>query len=403
MSTILLVLAAAGLAGAAFLTLNTILNLIVFRGLKTGPANRGKPLVSLLIPARNEAARIAPLIRSLTAQSWENLEIIVLDDNSTDGTSDVVLKLARGSNIEKRLRVITGEALPEGWTGKAWACHQLSQSAAGEWLLFTDADTDHASNTISDLVHTAEQTGAGLLSAWPQQITGTWSERLVIPLVYLLIVGFLPMWMLHLIQKSPALSRRIPASILATFGAANGQILLFRRATYVACGGHEAVRDHLVEDVALGRRVAGLTAQGHRLVNCDGSRHIRCRMYENFAQLWEGFSKNLRAAFDDALGMFIFSGVFQFVSCILPFFLIFVPGWPGRVAMLAVLLVIGTRALHAWRFRTTWWSVIFHVPAHLLALSIAMNSWMRTGGPGVTWKGRIYRGRAAESPTRKTS
>ena len=372
--------------GAIFVTL--VLNLRVFgKPVPPSGAEGTGARVSVLIPARDEEHRIGPCLESLRAQASAEVEIVVLDDHSTDRTAAVAEGLGF-SETGDRLRLVRGRDLPEGWTGKGWACHQLAQQARGEWLLFADADTVHAPGSVVALVNYARATGADLLSAWPRQIMGSWSERLVIPLIALLILGFLPQWLLVLAQRSPFLARLLGPRA-ASLGAANGQCLLFRRAAYDRIGGHAAVRDHLVEDVALGRRVAARTAEGMRLVNCDGSDWVRCRMYENFAGVWEGFTKNLRPAFEGRPALFVLSLVIQFVCLILPFFLVVVH--PSAWAAAECVAVFAIRSLLALRGGMPVWIGLLHPFAHLLALGIAMNSWRQCLGAGVTWKGRRYR------------
>jgi len=384
---ILSILAWIGCAGAAAILFNTLLNLFVYHQPQAG--HHELPSLSVLIPARNEAKRIPPLIRSLAHQDYSAFDVIILDDHSTDGTRQVVEQIAREHGLQARLRVITGEDLPSGWTGKAWACHQLAQQARGEYWLFTDADTVHRPDSLRANLTYAVRNQAGLLSAWPRQITRSWGELLVVPIIPFLILGFLPMWQLHLAQRFAWLRPFFPPSLLHSLGAANGQFLLFHRDTYRACGGHEAVKDHLVEDVALGRKVAALTFAGHRLINADGSRHVECRMYENLKEVWEGFTKNLRAGFDGA-AVFALSLLVQFVICVLPFFL-----WPLEAArlpaLIAVVLILLIRLYLAVRLRTSWRSVWLHPIGYLLALTIALNSWSRTATRGVQWKGRVYR------------
>ncbi len=377
--------------------LETLLtNLYFFRAPKPRAAAdlREYPLVSILIPARNEEARLPGCLDSLLAQDYPHREIIVLNDHSTDGTSQVAL--ARGfreGDDTAPLRLLTGAELPAGWTGKGWACHQLSQAAKGEFLLFTDADTDHLPHGLSTVIGEAIDQRIDLISPWPRQITRSWSEHLVIPLIWMLIVCFMPHFFLWLPQRFPGFARRFPKRMWWSVGGAVGQFMLFRRAAYVAIGGHEAVRDHLVEDVALGRRVAERFGDGLRLLNCDGSQIVRCRMYESFPELWEGFSKNIRAAFDTRLAAFIGFGVMQVTCFIVPFLLLpwtFSGAWWAKWVWAEVAIVWLIRGLLTLRFRTSIWSWLLHPVAHLIAVAIALNSWRLSGRKGVRWKGRTY-------------
>src|ERR1700736_3336983 len=152
---------------------NVVANLLVIPVLMEEQPPVHQPLVSVLIPARNEEHRIGKCLKSLLNQSYSNLEILVLDDQSEDDTAGVVTTI-RGSN----LRLIAGKTLPPGWVGKSWACQQLADEARGELLLFTDADTIHPPGTISAVVSKQAATGADLLTVWPFQVTETWAEKL---------------------------------------------------------------------------------------------------------------------------------------------------------------------------------------------------------------------------------
>lgn len=352
------------------------------------------PLVSALVPARNEARRITPCLQSLARQDYPNYEILVLDDHSEDRTADVVLDLGFTREKTGQRRLLEGRPLPEGWTGKSWACHQLAAAARGEYLLFTDADTVHDPAALGAFVGHASDNDAALLSAWPRQVTHTWSERAVIPLVYVLLLGALPHYLLCRLQRRPGYARGASKQTLETLGAANGQYILFRRDAYEIIGGHAAVRDHLVEDVALGRLVAARTGEGLRLINCDGSRLVSCRMYTSFAEVWEGFTKNLRAAFAESSVSFWLFGALQAGGLLLPFVFVCLPGVNGRWWWLPVAQVAWIYALRlalAARFRTSWLGALLHPVGQALSLLIGLNSWRLSTQKGVTWKGRTYR------------
>ncbi len=242
----------------------------------------------------------------------------------------------------------------------------------------------HEPTAVGAFVQHALDTDAALLSAWPRQITGTWSERAVIPLVYVLLLGALPHYLLHRLQRRPDYARGVPGKTLETLGAANGQYLLFRRDAYETIGGHAAVRDHLVEDVALGLR----------LINCDGSKLVRCRMYTAFTEVWEGFTKNLRAAFAESSFSFWLFGVLQTAGLLLPFVFACLPRVNGRwwwIPVFQVGWIYTLRLLFAARFGTSWLGVVLHPLGQALSLLIGLNSWRLSTQKGVTWKGRLYR------------
>jgi len=351
------------------------------------PASGEAPLVSVLVPARNEALRIGPCASSLARQRYANFEVLVLDDHSDDGTADVLRGLGFSEEPAARLRILKGAPLPPGWTGKGWACHQLSEAARGEYLLFTDADTEHVPQMLASTVALARETRADLLSAWPRLLAFTWSEKLVLPMIHLALVYYphaLWLWL----QDHPEWLKRVPAHIRRGFGAANGQFIFFRKAAYEQIGGHAACRNHMVEDVALGRAAA---REGLRLLNCDGSPVCSVRMYTRFSEVWEGFTKNIRAAFESSLALYLATGAGFFATFLLPFALVWrVEGAARWLVAAQIVVIYAIRARLAVRFSTSWLGILLHPVAQILTTAIALNSWRCSAGKGVTWKGRRY-------------
>lgn len=365
------------LGGLLALAGNVLLNLFFFRRPRAARPPGDAPFVSILIPARNEAHRIRPCLESVLAQDYPSYEVCVLDDQSADGTGALVEAYRSGHT---RLRLLAGEPLPEGWTGKARACAQLAREARGEFLLFTDADTVHDPGMLAAAVHEMRARRADLLSLWPRQLTGSWSEHLILPFVYVLLLMFLPHW-------APGRHRSL--------GVANGQFLLFRRQAYEAIGGHAnpRVRGHLVEDVGLGREIK---ERGFRLANLDGCRLVSCRMYRNFREVWEGFTKNLRAGFEDSLLSFLLFALVQVVFLLLPFFWACWHAWRGEggllgLALLQITVIYAVRFFFAARFQSSWRGALGHPFGQLLAGIIAGNSWLQTSRGRVVWKGRTYK------------
>lgn len=347
------------------------------------------PKVSVLVPARNEAHQIDLCLESLESQTYPNYEVIVLNDCSEDGTGDLVRDLGYAESEASDRRLIQGEALPRGWAGKPWACHQLARVATGEFYLFTDADTVHHKKSVESAVAMALRSRTHLLSVWPHQITLTWSEKLVIPMVYLMAFAFIPFWFLRLAQASPALYRWVPGRFWDMSGVANGQFLLFTRDAYEKLGGHESVKDQLVEDVGLGREVVRRLPRGWRLLNADGHQVVECRMYRGFAGVWEGFSKNLRPVFSKRWSDFLGVGVVLLATMVLPFFFFLAREHPWLVTLhLEMILLI--RLLLTVRFRTAWLSVWLHPFAVLLTLGVGINSWWVSRTGQITWKRRGY-------------
>jgi chlorobactene glucosyltransferase len=253
------------------------------------------PFVSVLIPARNEALNIEVCIRSLLAQKYPAFELIVLDDQSTDGTRAILEGIRKE---DPRLRILSGEPLPSGWLGKHWACHQLSMTAQGELLLFTDADTWHEPDALPDSVAALLEKEADLLTAFPHEQVITWGEKLTVPILGFALFSFVPVF----------LARWRPFSGLSI---TIGQFMLFRRSAYDAIGGYEAIRSHPVDDVTLGRRILG---SGFKWLLVDGTQHIHCRMYRDFDSAVGGFTKNLFAFFDHHVLLYLVAWLW--IGCI---------------------------------------------------------------------------------------
>ena len=231
-------------------------------------------LVSVIIPARNERAVIETVVTSVLASAYRPIEVLVIDDRSTDDTAARVGELARR---DPRLRLIAGEELPPGWYGKPWACLQGYRAARGDLLLFTDADTRHAPELLGRAVGALRETGADLLTIAPRQRCETFWERIVMPQIWLLLgVRYHPARVNH--------SRR-PRDVIA-----NGQFILMPRASYEAVGTHEAVRGDVAEDLALAQAVVG---RGGRLHFAFAERLMETRMYQGLGALIEGWSKNV--------------------------------------------------------------------------------------------------------------
>jgi hypothetical protein len=259
----------------AVLTTHTVINAALLRRLPLAPPT-ATVSVALLVPARDEATRIAGCLRSLQAQQGvPDLEIVVLDDGSTDDTAEVVGTIA---GHDPRVRLVAGAALPDGWLGKPHACAQLAALTNAEVLVFVDADVvlaPHAVAALLTLMHRFD-----LVSAYPQLMARTLAERLVQPLLPWLWLTFLPL---------RAMERPSRSSLVG----AGGQLLAVTRVGYERCGGHAAVRDAVLEDLALARALVRC-ARPVSLV--DASALARCRMYESWTQLRSGYTKSLWAA-----------------------------------------------------------------------------------------------------------
>jgi len=280
-------------ATAALLTMLVIAatNAAVFPRLRPSTAPPLFP-TSILIPARNEAAHIGATVQSLLAQDYPALHIAVLDDRSEDGTGKMATFAAAGA---LNFNLSCGQPLPEGWAGKNWACHQLAQAACGEVLIFTDADVRWQPGSVAAAVAALDAEGADLLSIWPTQITVSWVERLVVPLMALAIEAYLPIALVH----------RTPYPLAA---AANGQCLVFRRSAYRQIGGHAAVRGDIVEDVRLAQNAK---AAGLHLHMADAAGLLTCRMYCGGRETIDGYTKNILAGHGNRVGFLLLSTAFH--------------------------------------------------------------------------------------------
>jgi len=354
-------------------------NTRLFRGVP--PADRSRkswPLVSVCVPARNEELRIRPCVESFLKQDYPRLEILILDDQSTDGT----FRLLQSYSVkDRRLKILRGKPLPQGWVGKPWACHQLSKQAKGEWIFFTDADTWHSPDMLRRSVQAAEKEKADLLSCFTQQETGTWVEMLVIPVMVFCLIAFLPVR--RVLKKGTFFSK---------FAGAGGQFLLFKRKPYLAIGGHDSVKNEIVEDLKIGNH---LVQSGFKLVFLNGADMTFCRMYSSAQEVWEGFSKNFFPAFGFSVPRALASYGFLLAVTVLPFVLLFLTA-PGSLLFnaalgLAVLQVL-LRLNQAVHYGLPIFSCFLHPVGNLLFILIGFNSmrWYLVKGYGV-WKGRKLR------------
>lgn len=363
---------------AACLVLISLSNWRRLRRMDGGRLSTWTPRVSVLVPARDEEANIGACVRSLLAQAYPDFEVVVLNDHSTDRTGAILAALG-AEGAAARLRVLAGADLPAGWLGKHWACQQLADAADGELLLFTDADTRHGPRSIAHGVAGLEAEGADLLTAFPYEVTGTWAERLVVPVVPWSIFTFLPL---------AAAYRSAAPSLSATIG----QYMLFRASAYRRIGGHAAVRSDPVDDIALGRRIK---AQGLRWRLAEATQDVHCRMYHNAGQVFEGFSKNLFAAFGNRLLPFFGVWLWLTVVFLLPIGVLLarllgapIPALDAGIALIGVAAGLASWGLSALRFRFPASLILLYPVTILLSLMIAVRSVFLVRRGRTTWKGR---------------
>jgi len=351
-----------------------ILNYFSIRGFDDFPTAQNFPRVSILLPARNEEANIKDCVESLLAQNYPDFEVLALNDNSTDQTRAILEQMSRQPSS---LKIHDGEALPPGWLGKHWACHQLSQKATGELLLFTDADTRHGPNALRDSVSALIAQNANLVTAFPCEEMLTWGERLTVPILGFSIFCFFPIFL--------AENLRLPV-----FSVTIGQFMLFRRSAFDAIGGYEAIRSHSVDDIKLGHNII---TQGFRWKLMNGTHHITCRMYHNFSEALDGFTKNIFAVFNHHILLYCIGWLWIAVSFLVPAFVLFksffMPtGFPVSIAIVAVIEAVLMVGLAYYRFRTPAYLVLLYPLSLFIFTWIAFRSLIYSLTGYGTWKGR---------------
>jgi len=337
------------------------------------------PLVSILIPARDEEKNITTCLESLKKQDYPNFEVLVINDNSSDNTASIVSKIAAEDD---RIRYFRGEPLPEDWAGKPFACYQLAKQANGSWLLFVDADTIHAPNMLRSVIAQALELKTSLLSGFPRQLAINLPQKLAIPVLYFILISWVPFWWLHR-SKEPKPSLAI------------GQFLLFTKEAYWQIGGHKAVRAKIIEDVWLGIEI---NKHGGRHIAVDLSPVVSCNMYRNVGEMWEGFIKwiySVAALSTAALVGLIISGYIFFLA---PFYWfwneLFIVD--ASLALRAVILsqvaiLLAMRWLVDNNFKEPVISTILHPVGFLFLFISALYAGARKMlGTGIHWKNRFY-------------
>jgi chlorobactene glucosyltransferase len=352
------------------------------------------PLISVIIPARDEARNIADCLRSVLASAYGNLEVIVVDDHSSDGTAAIAQRVADEDAKRQgrvRARVIQAEPLPEGWFGKQWACQSGANAARGEIFCFTDADTRHGPELLGRSAGAMRSRGAQLFTVAGHQEAVSFWEKVLQPFVFSILLARYG----GLEQMSRSTN---PVDKIA-----NGQFVMMPRTAYLQLGGHAAVRDHVAEDLRLAQLVTERGMQAHMVLARD---HMRTRMYHSLDEIRRGWGKNVFAAGRDTLTLSplqrkVFPFVFPLPSL--------VPVIPTLVLLLAVFGVLGKGALlfgtvagganllyflgvYGFARINPLWALLHPVAAVMFGWISAEAAWR---GSRVEWKGRGYVSRSA--------
>lgn len=341
---------------------------------RSAPSRTAPPRISVLIPARDEAASIARTMNSVLRSEGANVELVVLDDHSTDATADVVLAV---SQRDTRVRLIRGRPLPTGWNGKQYACWQLASAAEYPTLAFLDADVRLAPDALRRLFDQRQRKDAALLSAFPHQETETLMERMLIPMMHFILLGFLP---LNRMRRS-----RHPA-----YAAGCGQLFITSRGDYESAGGHAAIRSSRHDGIMLPKafRWAGLSTD-----ICDGTEIASCRMYHGAREVAHGLLKNASEGIANKRLIMPFT-LLLIGGSVLPFVLLpLAIGWGSvwavGIATVGCLLAWLPRWMCAMRFSQSKLGALLHPVAVLLFLALQWQSlYYHWRGKQVAWRGR---------------
>jgi glycosyltransferase involved in cell wall biosynthesis len=339
-------------------------------------ANEASTSISVLIPARNEELSISAAVSSVLASTGVGFELIVLDDASTDSTAQIVQLFAKK---DSRVRLAVAPPLPSGWNGKQHACSVLAGMAHYQTLCFLDADVRVTPLALARMAAFLTESRAALASGFPRQQTVTWLEKLLLPLIHFILLGFLPL----------SGMRRYPLS--ASFAAGCGQFLMMRRDAYQVTGGHRAIRTTMHDGLLLPRL---FREHGFPTDIADLTHLATCRMYRSAIEVWRGLSKNATEGLAAPARIFPFT-LLLVCGQVLPFALLPLASGPTERALLfaAACAAWLPRFLAAARFRQSWLSALFH-PFGILALLLLQWTALarKMAGRKSAWKDRVYDG-----------
>ncbi len=324
-----------------------------------------QPDVSILIPARNEEENIGSLLEQLAKFEYSKLEIIVYNDHSTDKTESII---KQWTTLKPNIKLINGNALAQGWLGKNYACHQLSQAATGNILLFLDADVSVKNDLLERSISHLQKHELHLLSIFPKQIFKSLGEKVSVPLMNWILLSLLP---LLLIRNSKN----------KAFSAANGQFMMFKADTYKEVWPHEKCKSHQVEDIAIIRL---FKQQGFASDTLLGDDDISCRMYVGLNDAIEGFTKNIFQFFGNSILVTISFGI---LTSIAPFVIYFYMGLWWLTAYVA-----GIVSIHFFVALASQQSVVQNLilvlPQHIVFLLIIIKGLINNKQKKLIWKGR---------------
>jgi glycosyltransferase involved in cell wall biosynthesis len=355
---------------AGFIVAFSLIRLLVvisnYRQWLVGGSPNDQPLVSVLIPARNEALNLGNILKDLTRQEYRHIEVWVYDDLSEDSTFEI----AAGYTImDRRFHVIRGKQLPAGWMGKNHACHCLAQKARGEYMLFLDADVKASEDLISSALAFSKRNKLDLLSLFPTQIMKTLAEWLTVPLMNWILVSLLPL----------ALIRRHRS---AAFSAANGQFMLFRSRVYRREQFHKKLRDKKVEDIATAQY---MKQKGYAVATLLGNDKVYCRMYRSWDDSVNGFSRNVFYFFGNSKGLTLLFALITTVGFI-PV-VVYLP-WAWIVIYIVIILLIRI-LVSLWSRQRVLHNILLAPLQQISLMYIIIYAFYLQHKRATRWKGRM--------------
>jgi len=366
--------------------INYFINFIYFKDISNyklpKEIRNDDPLISVLIPARNEEDNIGKCLMSLVDQDYRNIEILVLDDNSTDDTSKVIKRI---SKTHKNIKFLKGKTLPKGWTGKNYACHQLFKESKGKYLFFTDADTIHSKNSVSSALSCLVHNDLDIISASPRQIMRSFHERMVNGLTNFQVL--IPP--LIIIERS-----KIPL-----YGSGVGSLMLFKRSVYRKLGGHKEVRTSCIEDTSISKFFIKM---GYKFMIFNGVKTYSTRLHQNFTEIYDSFCRVFLGNFNNnrivvSLIVLVLSVFFLFPFILLAAILLF--NFESTIffytnlslLIFQVLLILLTRVMSTVRINGRILDIFLHPVSifYIVFMNIKLI-FQRQDHTKIRWKGRLY-------------
>lgn len=351
----------------------TIFNSLFLKSLPTNTYHTDVPTVTILVPLRNEERNVVPLLTNFSKLTYPYLRFVLLDDESTDQTNQL---LHSNSHLLGHSKVIKGTSLPTNWVGKVHACYQLSQHAESEYLLFLDADIRLQPDAIERSLALLESEQAGMLTGFPRFPTNTWLSKLLVPLQHVIILLHLP---LAIANKTTR-----PA-----FSAAHGAFMLFKKEAYEKIGGHLAVKDSLVEDIHLAK---AMKRADEKVCLANITDAVSCYMYETNKEVWNGFAKNIFPGLGRSLALAIAVSIFYCFLFIFPLPLALIGLITDHITWTLPLLLVWIIRLYIdWKTKQDpflW--LLMPVAALALLVTLSYSIFIGLSGKGFEWKGRRY-------------